>query len=257
MRTAGFASTGGHFERPILWLIAALGLLLPGCASNAGWQYTPGPERASSTKAPVNLAVERFDDKRESENNRYFWVCVIPLVPYCTADYHRPDTANGFLTAGAYNFRPSEDLAQATVSEIRNAQMFRDVFVTDRKVDPGAPLMLRGTILNTDWNGTGYAYLLGPYHVLLYFFGLPIGTAHNTLTVRLELVQTSNGQVLWTNDINQGYEKTEGLYYDFGTDFGYPEIFRDGLTAAIASLQTYIASQPPAFWTSLPNSPPS
>ena len=246
----------GRLLRSILWSMAAFGLMVSGCASHAGWQYTPGPERASLAKAPVDLAVERFDDKRETENTQHYLLCIIPLVPYCTAEYHRPDTANGFLTAGAYNFRPSEDLAQATATELGNAQMFRDVFVTDRKVDPGAPLILRGTILNTDWNGTRYAYLLGPYN-LLPLFGLPIGKAQNTLTIRLELVQTSNTQVLWTTDINQGYEKTEGFYYDFGSDFGYPTIFRDGLAAAIASLQTYVAGQPPSFWASMPSKPAS
>jgi len=232
-------------------------LAMSGCASNAGWQYTPGPAQVSSAKAPVALAVERFEDKRQTENTHYFWVCIIPLVPYCTADYHRPDTANGFLTAGAYNFRPSEDLAQAAATELRGAQIFRDVFVTDRQVDPGAPLMLRGTILNTDWNGTRYAYLLGPYSSLLYVFGLPLGSAQNTLTLRLQLVETSSGRELWTTDVNQGYEKTEGLYYDFGTDFGYPQMFRDGMTTAMSSLEAYIASQPPTFWDTLSKKPAS
>jgi hypothetical protein len=231
-----------------LALLAIFCTVTVGCASNAGWQYTPGRELQASSRLPISLAIERFEDKRETENSRYFWACMIPLVPYCTADYHRPDTANGFLTAGAYNFRPSEDLAQAAASDIRNAGMFRDVFVTDHNADPGATLVLRGAINNTDWNGTMYSYLLGPYGSIPWLFALPVGSVSNTLNVRLELAEASTGRVLWTTDINQGYEQTEGLYYNFGTDFGYSQMFREGMAAAVTSMKAYIASQPPNFW---------
>lgn len=242
---------------PVLAILAVCSVMAAGCANNAGWQYTPGTEAQASRQLPISLAVERFEDKRANGNERYFWVCLIPVVPYCTADYHRPDTANGFLTAGAYNFRPSEDLAQAAAGEIRGAGMFRDVFVTEHKADPGAPLILRGTIFNTDWNGTEYSYMLGPYSGVLWLLALPAGTAHNTLTVRLELAEASTGRMLWTTDINKSYERTEGLYYNYGTDFGYPEMYREGMQAAVASLESYIMSQPPNFWDSLPAKPAS
>lgn len=228
--------------------LSAVCIAMAGCVSNAGWQYTGSQQSRAATQLPVDLAVERFEDKRETGNSQYFWVCIIPLVPYCTADYHRPDTANGFITAGAYAFRPSEDLAQAAASEIRGTEMFRDVFVTDRKADPGAPLVMRGTIYNTNWDGTRYGYLLGPYGPLLWLFGLPVGSAQNTLTLRLELAESSSGRVLWTADINKNYEQTEGIYYNYGTDFGYPQMFRDGMTDAVKSMESYIASQPPNFW---------
>lgn len=245
------------FSRLSTAVFFVLSLAIAGCASNAGWQYVPGTEAQAAKPLPVSLAVERFEDKRESGNSRYFWVCMFPLVPYCTSDYHRPDIANGFLTAGAYNFRPSEDLAQAAATEIRSTGMFRDVFVTDHKADPGAPLVLRGTIFNTDWNGTLYAYLLGPYYVLPWLLALPAGSAHNTLTVRLELAEASTGRVLWTTDINKSYEQTEGLYYNFGTDFGYPQMFREGMQAAVVSLGSYIASQPANFWDTSSSKPAS
>src|SRR5262249_28589984 len=94
-------------------LIAAVCLTLAGCSANAGWQYTPGPATPAGKNLPISLAVQRFEDQRPTSNERHFWVCMIPLVPYCTADYQRPDTANGFLTAASYNFRPDQDLAQA------------------------------------------------------------------------------------------------------------------------------------------------
>ncbi len=238
-------------------ILAACCLMAAGCANNAGWQYTPGVETQASKQLPISLAVERFEDKRESGNESYFWVCLIPVVPYCTAYYHRPDTANRFLTAASYNFRPSEDLAQAAASEIRGAGIFRDVFVTEHKADPGAPLLLRGTIFNTDWDGTEYSYLLGPYGSLFWLFALPFGSAHNTLTVRLELAEPSTGRILWTTDINKSYDQTEGFYYNYGTDFAYPHLYQEGMQAAVASLESFVLSQPPNFWDSVAAKPAS
>jgi len=229
-------------------VVVAFALVLSGCVSNAGWQYEPSPAQVSPTRAPVSIGVLQYQDQRAAENSTHFWLCLIPLVPYCTADYHRLESANGFVTAGTYNFRPSEDFAKATADELRQTGLFRDVFVTDRATDPGAQLLLRGTIVSTDWNGSRYSYLVGPYTGVFYLLGLPVGSVQDTLKLKLELVDPATSQVLWSQAIDQDYAKTEGLYYNFGEDFGYPAMFREGLKPALASLESYVASQPPNSW---------
>jgi hypothetical protein len=246
----------GCSKRNVNFLIAvAFGLLLAGCSTKAGWEYQPSATRVAATPLPVTVAVEHFQDQRGTENSRYFWVCAIPLVPYCTADYKRPENANGFLTEAAYNFRPSDDLAQATSAELRQAGLFREVYVTDRVSDPNAQLAIRGNIISTDWNGTAYSYLVSGYAFVFYVLGLPMGSVQDTLSLKLELVDNSNGQVLWAHEITQSYEKTEGLYYNYAEDFGYPQMFRDGITPAIAELQNFIATQPPGSWSHMQTAP--
>ena len=241
-----------HFKRNASFLVAvAFGLLLAGCSTKAGWQYQPSASRVSTSPAPATVAVEHFQDQRGTENSRYFWVCVIPLVPYCSASYKRPENANGFLTEAAYNFRPSDDLAQATAAELTQAGLFREVYVTNRTADPNAQVLIRGTIVSTGWDGSAYGYLVGPYAGVFYLLGLPIGSVQDTLSLKLELVDNSNGQVLWTHEISQSYEKTEGFYYNYAEDFGYPQMFRDGIMPAIASLESFVAAQPPGFWNHL------
>jgi hypothetical protein len=238
--------------RCALAAIAAAFLMgLSGCVSNAGWHYTPNPPASVGSRLPLTLAVKTFQDDRPQGNATYFWVCIIPLVPYCSADYNRPDTANGFLSAGAYNFRPSSDLASAAAAEMRGTGLFRDVYVTDRSHDPGAQLMLRGTITDTEWHGTRYAYLLGPYVAVPWVFGLPIGSVDDTLTLQLQLVEQSNGDILWNDTVTQHYMKTEGIYYNYGQDFGYPEMFRDGMKQATVSLAQYVTSRPAGFWDAM------
>ena len=234
-----------------LLLFGVMALAIAGCTTNAGWNYQPNAPQLTATHVPLTLAVEHFKDQRGNENSTYFWSCIIPLVPYCTATYQRPDTANRFLTAGAYNFRPEADLANAAALEIRQDDIFREVFVTDRAMDPSAQLILRGTIINTDWNGSLYTYMLGPYGSLPWLLGAPLGTAENTLNLQLELVRQSDAAVLWTDAINQSYSKTEGIYYNYSMDFGYPEMFRDGMRQAVASLEQYVASQPSSFWQAM------
>jgi hypothetical protein len=85
----------------------------------------------------------------------------------------------------------------------------------------------------------------------------PIGSVENTLKLRLELIDPVGGRVLWTDEVYQSYAITEGAYYNFGQDFGYPQMFRDGMKSAEASLETFVASQPPSFWEQLEHSPRS
>ncbi len=241
-----------RFRKRCLWLgFMLLGLVAAGCSTKAGWQYVPNPAQPAKVQIPLVVAVEHFQDQRGSVNSRYFWLCVIPLVPYCSATYEQPENANGFLTAAAYNFRPTDDLAEATSIELRQTGMFKDVFLTNRSADPSSQLTVRGTIASTNWDGTAYAYLLGPYGPLFWVFGLPLGSAQNTLRLKLELLETASGRQLWSTDISQDYSITEGLYYNYATDFDYPQMYRVGMQSAVASLETYVAQQPPIFWQNL------
>ena len=232
-------------------IVASLVVALSGCSSRAGWEYQASATKNAASPVPAVVAVEHFQDQRGTQNSRYFWVCVIPLVPYCSSSYQRPENANGFLTEAAYNFRPSDDLAKATADELQQAGTFHEIYVTDRPSDPNANLLIRGTISNTDWDGTAYGYLVGPYAGLFYVLGLPIGTVQDSLSLKLELVNNANGQVLWTHEISQHYEKTEGFYYNYAQDFGYPQMFHDGIAPAISELQNFVNAQPPSFWTQL------
>src|SRR5207245_1582610 len=128
--------------------------------------------QASPVSLPLVVAVPHFQDQRAEENKTYFWLCVIPLVPYCTATYHRPEAANGFQTVNSYNFRPSEDLATATTDELRQSHIFREVYTTERDSAPGSQLVLRGTIVNTDWTGTRLSYGLAGDGDALWLIGL-------------------------------------------------------------------------------------
>jgi hypothetical protein len=231
--------------------IAILACAASGCVSNAGWEYRPNPAEPAGVSVPLAVAVPHFQDDRPEQNSTHFFLCLIPAVPYCKASYHRPDTANGFHTVNSYNFRPSEDLAEAAASELRQTGMFREVYVTDRSQDPSAQLVLRGTIMNTDWDGTRYTYGLAGDGQVLWLLGLPLGTVDDHLSVGLDLVEERSGTVLWHYDLSREYQKTEGLYYNYGEDFGYAKMFREGMKDAMASLENYVRSQPAGFWAQM------
>jgi hypothetical protein len=227
-------------------IFVLIGTLLTGCAAQERWTYEPNRAQAAPISTHLVLAVSPFADAREQDNPSHFFLCLLPAVPYCTATYHRPDDAFDFHTAGSYDFHPSHDLARAAAQEIRQSRLFRDVQVSDFSLPPDAQLILRGTILNTDWNGTRFTYGLAGDGQALWLLGLPVGTASNTLRVKLELVEEATNRVLWTYTIEGSSKTTEGLYY--GRDFDYPRIFRDGMKDAVISLAQFVAGKPSEFW---------
>lgn len=235
----------------IVILALVFAATISGCIDLASWRYTPNSATPSSIHVPLTLAVEYFKDQRGDRKYNHMWLCAIPAILLCTAEYDRPDANNGFLTVLTYNFRPSDDLANAVATELRQATIFREVDVTEKSLGPGAQLVLRGVIENTEWRGEGYAYLLGLSRGLPILLGLPAGSVYNTLKLHLELLKQSNQQVLWRYDIEEHYSKTEGMYYNLGRDFDYPEMLREGIKPAIESLRQFIASQPASYWDAM------
>lgn len=229
--------------------LALLILALSGCASHQrSWLYEPNSAERSAVSLPLVLAVNNFKDERQTSNWTYLIACAVPAVPYCDTTFHRPERMRAFLSASGYSFNPSTDLAASAAEEIRRAQVFRAVYVSDEPAPKEAQLILRGEIFSTDWDSTVYTYGLSNEGELLWVFGAPIGTFTNTLEVNLILLQASNQRILWQYQVKERAKATEGYYHNYGGDFVYPKLFREGMKGAVGSLEEYVASQPRDFW---------
>lgn len=224
----------------LLILIVFLSLASSGCATRAAFIYSPGEKIAEQLKPvtlPLRIAVPPFLDMRSQDNISYRPLHLIPLVPYANIHYDRPDAANRFISHAAYNFRPSEDFAKALVAEVKQNRFFEEVFFTQREVEPGADLVLTGKIKNTQYNAKTISYGLSVYAPFAWLIGLPVGTAHNSLSLVLEMTRPSDGAVVWFYELNGESGKTIGLYYNWASDFdGYPMMLREGLHKAMEEL---------------------
>ena len=234
-------------------MIVFLSFTVSGCATRAAFMYSPSDTVAAELKnapLPLKVAITPLSDARNHDNTNYGPLHLIPLVPYGSRHYDRPDAANRFISHASYNFRPSEDFAKAVMEEIKQNRFFEEVFLTQREREPGVDLIVTGTISDTLYSGTVISYGLSLYAPLLWLAGLPVGTAHNTVSLSLEMERASDNAVVWSCDVNGDWGKTVGLYYNWASDFeGYPLILRKGLHACMEKLAQDLQTKDVDHWT--------
>jgi len=231
-------------------VMALMTLSLVGCATRASFVYKPsGPVATGAKTLPLKVAVNNFEDERQNENTNASVLYWIPLVPYSSLTYDRPDGANGFLFHSAYNFRPSEDYARAVVDELRQNGYFEEVFQTQRQNEPNVDLIVTGKIKKSRYDAKFISYGLSVYGPVLWFLGLPVGTTHNEVDLVLEMRRASDKRLLWSHEVKGEYEKTVGFYYNWGADFdGYPAILGDGLHKGMEKLAGDLTSKGIDYW---------
>ncbi|RKY17634.1 MAG: hypothetical protein DRQ55_15300 [Planctomycetota bacterium] len=224
-------------------LLLSLVLTL-GCSSAGAWKYRPLSHRRTAAPAPQRVAVLPFEDRRAEVNSNKALIYLIPLMPYGWMDYDEIEGASGFIAHAAYQIRPAEDLAKAVVSELEAANLFDEVFYTDRREQPDVDLILQGYVEQFHYEGKLISYCLSIYGPLLWIFGLPAGHARNTLAVGLELRRAADGEVVWRSAPTLDERSvTIGLYYDWGEEFeGYPEMMQDAALAWVDGLTRYVES---------------
>lgn len=210
-------------------------VFVSGCASKAAFSYKPSEnQEKSSEKLPLRVAVMPFEDLRGESNTNAAIAYLIPLMPFGPINYDRPDGANGYLFHSSYNFRPSEDLAKATIDEFKSKNVFEEIFLTQREKEPNIDMLMTGVIRETKYNGKIISYGLSAYGPLLWFIGLPAGHVTNTLDFSIELKRVSDGEIVWKHDVKKECSKVSGLYYNWATEFDcYPTMLREGLGEGI------------------------
>jgi len=224
-----------------------IALFVSGCASRGAFVYEPGSiVNVNNRKLPLKVAVLPLVDKRQHENSNAVMLYLIPLMPFGPLSYDRPDTANGYTTHASYNFRPTEDLAKAVVEELNHNQIFEEVFFTQREKEPGIDMIMSGEIRDTKYSGKLITYGLSAYGPALWFVGLPSSYVTNSIDFSLQLKRISDGIVVWRHDVKGEWDKTAGLYYNWGTEFdGYPLLVKDGLVEGMKKLTKEISEKGP------------
>lgn len=237
-------------KRVVAVLLVCLLSALTGCASRAAFVYRPSATVATGMKTlPLKVAVTSFDDLRQQDNTNSVLLYLIPIVPFGSIAYDRPDAANGFLFHAAYNFRPSEDYAKAVVEELKQNSYFDEVFYTQRQHEPNVDLIVTGKINETRYDGKIFSYGLSVYGPNLWLLGLPAGTTHNAVNLSLEMKRATDNVVVWSHEVKGEWDKTVGLYYNWAADFdGYPLIISEGLHKGMEKLANDISNKNIDYW---------
>jgi len=205
---------------------------------------------ANNKKLPLKVAVLPLVDKRNSKNSNAAILILIPLMPFGPLNYDRPDTANGYTTHASYTFKPTEDIAKATVVELKQNQIFEEVFFSQRENEPGIDMIMSGEIRDTKYTGKIISYGLSIEGGLPWILGLPCSYVTNSIDFSLQLKRISDGVVVWRHDVKGEWDKTTGLYYNWGTEFdGYPLMVKNGLVEGMKKLAKEISEKGPNTFT--------
>lgn len=194
----------------------------------------------------LNLAVVPFAEKRgELKSYGGVYKYLIPLVPYGTIRYERPDEAKMFNIQNEFEFNMSENLLEILITAVRNSSLFGEVILTPTPLASRADVILSGDIHSTLYEGKTYSYgisFLGP---ALWCFGLPAGSSHKRLSIELYLKRIDTGEVIWSYNLNKEKTLVQGLYHNWGKDVNsFANLMQEGVKEAIASLRSRLPQLP-------------
>jgi hypothetical protein len=209
-----------------------------GCGPLPPWHWAyKGMEHPPRT--PIlnkSVAIVPFVDNRPSENSNYTWLFIIPLMPYGWQEFNRPEEAREHATTGRWQFRPSEDLAQALAQEINTAHLFKRAIVTNQESE--GDLVLTGTIFSTKYESKTLTYGLSSGGVFLWYVGVPVGKIMNELHLRLNLTDRNTGNVLWVGSYTSGREDMFRINRLFDRDAWYPEMLQQLMPSILQDMET-------------------
>lgn len=224
-----------------LVLVFLVAWLAAGCSSQRGWAYIPTDPVKQSPRIAKAVAVVPFIDHRPSRNKNNLGLRLIPLMPFGWQELNAPETIQGHVASGLWQFKPTEDMAKALALEVQNRHLFKEVFFTFREGD--GEFVLRGTLLSTRYDGTLYSYGLSIYGELLWMLGLPAGKVKNDLSIELRLEDRTSGQVVWEKQYQADHD--EGVYWAYAipTDFWYDTMLKDLMPTILSDLEDAITNQ--------------
>ena len=209
-------------------------------------QEAPIQGAVQEKKYELNLAVVPFAEKRgnlKSYGSVYRYL--IPLVPYGTMSYERPDQARMFNTQNEFEFNMNENLVKIIIDSARKSGLFNNIILTPTPLESKADLILSGEIYSTLYEGKTYSYgisFLGP---VLWCFGLPAGSSHKKINIALYLKKIDSAEIIWSYTLNKENTVIQGLYHNWGKDVNsFVGLMEAGAKEAIADMRVKISGIP-------------
>ena len=245
--------------RKKIFLLVSLAFCAAGCArldrsviKSADAVVPAGSAQAAelaglADKNSLSLAVVPFSEKRGSlKNYGSVYSYLIPLAPYGTMRYERPDEARMFNTQNEFEFNMSENLLKILVDTVRKKPgLFKPVIVTPTPLESKADLILSGDLHSTLYEGKTYSYgisFLGP---ALWCLGLPAGSSHKKLGVKLFLRKAGTAELIWSYDISKENTVIQGLYHNWGKNVNsFALLMEAGVREAIEDLRDKLKDIP-------------
>jgi hypothetical protein len=192
------------------------------------------------------VVVLPFEDLRGNFVQDEYWKIAIPLVPSGETIYDRPETVEDPEPVDLVRFDPPTDFAKATTAELREAQLFSSVVFGKNEEMPPADLVFRGRLQSTQWKRWITTYGLGPFGVIPWMLGAPMGETTTTVEMDLQLTPVNDpSRVLWSMVMQFEGKETDGPYYGLENAVeSYPDALQEALRPAIIDLVQLVETSP-------------
>jgi hypothetical protein len=232
--------------RKIISIILAVAFI-GGCAYPAKFAYPPNEgilaRVSEDPKYGFRVAVLPFEEMRGDRNStKTFWICFLPLAPFGSVHYERPETARLFNGVSAFEFDVSRDLAQAAAESLKESGLFSQVHFAQGGEKEHADLILSGRVKSTRYRGRTYTYCVSAAAPALWVLGLPVGDSTDELEFTLTLEDRGTGKRIWECRSRSSKRITQGLYYRWGDDVkGYAELMERAMNEVVEKLDHAMA----------------
>lgn len=194
----------------------------------------------------LSVAIVPFGEKRgnlKSYGSVYKYL--IPLMPYGTIRYERPDEARMFNTQNEFEFNMSENLLKVWVDSVKKCGLFDNLVVTPTPLVSGTDLILSGDILSTLYEGKTYSYGISFAGPVLWCIGLPAGSSYKKLNMLLRLKKRDTGEQIWSFNLDEEDTVVQGLYHNWGKEVNsFVTLMNRGAKKAITDLGSKISGIP-------------
>lgn len=200
--------------------------LTTGCANQKSWVYHPNSYPAAIENSGEKVAILPFEDARSNENHNMWGMYLIPLMPFGWQDFSTPEGMQMHMNSGMWiNYKPTEDFPKALAEDLRNTGLFSDAYFDFRQ--EGSDFVVKGKILNTQYNGRIITYGLSVYGPDLWIIGFPATWTENQLSLELGLVNSKTAKTLFSKSYTVPPEKRLSWLYVIKNDFEYPDMLRE------------------------------
>lgn len=227
-------------------------ILCGGCSwslDQSHYVYIPGEKLNENMKPlPVTVVINTLDDLRGTDRVEYIPFLILPIVPYVTSHYDRPETSDKFDFKG---LNPGVDFANALMHEMKQNNMFSDLSLVQQNDSKKADLIVTGKIYKANIDTTVTAYGLSILGTVPWIVGLPQGKVYNGLDIHYEMRRANDNAVVWKWDVKGTWSSTSFFYYNHFKDEPYTgmnEILRKNLRDGLSVLAEEIKHKPLDYW---------
>lgn len=220
----------------IITYLVVMSCLMVGCSTHGKFTYPLGKRINEINHKPPNVkvAVLPANDLRGMKNSSAaVWLCYIPLVPYGTIKYDRPEASRMFMTIGSFEMEACEDVSKAVATHFQKAGFARNVFFDYGGLRDQADYTIEIDMRKMQYEGRLYTYCVSFLAGYLHIFGIPMGKSMVHLDMDMTMYDR-DGNKVWEHEVKDDWSIKQGLYYGNGRDMeGVADTLYTGLNDAV------------------------